>query len=175
MYDKDGNWRKSKGAEGRGVFEDPIEIQYVQIPRDILNMFFIDYQHSIPEASRKSALWHYIYNFLTNRGMEALKRDDTQGYMLAEMINQKTFILQNNARWINWDDFYLQEDIDFDEAMDRKKKRDKDKKKKQNKNNYAKRKAQKTVEQMLQEDKERQRTRLREFADEHDIDIDINF
>ena len=127
-------------TKGRGKFENPIELKYVQIPRDILQSLFVGYA-AMPEQSRMLALWHFCYHYLTNQGYESLKVKDLNAYLLCEMMNEKTFVIQNNSRWKMWDEFYKQEDVDFDIAMDRYKQETREKKRELDRKNYQKRKS----------------------------------
>lgn len=140
-------------AKGRGKFENPIELKYIQIPRDVLQDLFINFS-SLPENSRMLALWHFCYHYLTNQGFDSLKLKDMQAYLLCLMMNEKTFVAQNNARWKCWDEFYRQEDIDFDLAMERYQREKKEKKAERNKNDYNKRKLQQKTFEQLREERE---------------------
>lgn len=126
-------------SKGRGKFEDPIELKYVQISRESLNELF-RCLNSIPENSRMLALWHFVYNFLTNEGFESLRLKDAAAYILCSQMNEKHFVVQNEARWNMWDNFYKHENITFEEAFERERQRAKANKSEQNKRAYQERK-----------------------------------
>lgn len=163
-------------TKGRGVFEDPIELKYVQIPRDVIVKLFIELS-KIPEKSRFMALGYFCWHYLTNQGFEALKDKDIQAYILCEMMNQKTFVVQNNSRWKLFDEFYKGELTDFDAAMERHRQETKEKKRERNRLDYQRRKLgesiNKTFDERQREIEAKEKDNLKEFIDKHEIDVDI--
>ena len=83
-------------------------------------------------------------------------------------MTEKHFVVQNEARWNVWDNFYRQEDISFEEAMERENKERKEKKSERNKADYMKRK--KSLEQEWAEDLENARKVMKDFLDKGNED-----
>jgi len=152
-------------SKGRGKFEDPIELKYIQISRESLNDLFRGL-NSIPENSRMLALWYFAYNFLTNEGFESLRLRDTAAYILCSQMNEKHFVVQNEARWNVWDNFYKHENITFEEAFERERQKEKANKSAQNKRDYLKRKKRDIVKEQQEIQDALKDELLRKFSGE---------
>ena len=129
-------------SKGRGKYIDPIELKYIQLAHDLYKILFLDC-NQIPEASRKEALWSFIYHYFTNTGYEGLKLRDPLAYMICKLLDESHFRVQNNSRWRCFDEFYKgRNDIDYEQALEDYQKELKDKKKEFNKQYYLKRRQQ---------------------------------
>lgn len=153
-------------SKGRGKFDKPIEVKYVQISRESLNELFRGLL-GISEHSKLLALWHYCYNALTNEGFESLKLKDPVAYLLCSQMTEKHFVVQNEARWNVWDNFYRQEEISFEEALERETRERKEKKSERNKADYKRRKS---IEQEWAEDLENAKRVMQDFLDKNNKD-----
>lgn len=127
-------------SKGRGKYTDNIELKYIQIPHSIFKNLYIDFA-SFPEASRSLALYHFIYHYFTNAGYESLKVKDINAYVICKALDAETQIIQNNARWKNFDEFYKgRTDLDFDAAWEIEEAEKKARKKNTNRQYYQDRK-----------------------------------
>ena len=97
-----------KNYNNRGKYTEPIDLPYIQIPKDVFNQLFIDYQ-SIPESTRMLALWEYFKHYFTNCDYELLKGKDSMAHLLCSSLDSRTYFVQNNARWQAYDRGYGQE------------------------------------------------------------------
>ena len=132
-------------SKGRGKFEDPIELKYIQIPHSVFQAIYVDFA-SFPEATRELALYHYIYHYFTNMGYESLKLKDMQAYVICKALDASTEIVQNNARWKCHDEFYKgRDDLDYEAAWDLDQKEKRSKKKELNRKNYIDKKQRETL------------------------------
>lgn len=139
-------------SKGRGQYNEPIELKYIQIPHAIYHKLMIDYSF-VPEHIRQLALWHFIKHYFTNEGYEALKVIDSQAYMICSALDAETRIVQNNARWKCFDEFYKgRNDIDFETAMDMELKDKRENKRERNRLDYLRRK-QLMTEEILEKKK----------------------
>jgi len=141
-------------SKGRGKYLDEITIPYIQIPFDIFNELYVTYSN-VPEQSRLLALDAYVYKYFTNDRdrIERLRAIDMMAYMIADNFDQRTFQVQNNARWKAYDSGYGQ-GIDTNEVLQNKAQERKDKKKELNKKAYQKKKLE-HWETLDKEEKER--------------------
>lgn len=135
-----------KNYNNRGQYTDPIDLPYIQIPKDVYNQLFIEYS-SIPETTRMLALWEYFKHYFTNSNYELLRGKDITAHMLTSMLDSRTYFVQNNARWQAYDRGYGQ-DYDTDTLIELKQKEAKEKKKERNKKDYQKRKGISQIEQI---------------------------
>ena len=129
-----------KNYNNRGKYTEPIDLPYIQIPKDVFNQLFIDYQ-SIPESTRMLALWEYFKHYFTNCDYELLKGKDSMAHLLCSSLDSRTYFVQNNARWQAYDRGYGQE-YDTDTLIEMKAQEAKEKKKQRNKAHYRKNKMQ---------------------------------
>lgn len=156
-------------SKGRGKFTDPIEIKYIQLHHDLYKSLFIDGMQ-IPEASRKEALWHFIYHYFTNTGYEGLKLKDPLAYMICKLLDESHFRVQNNSRWRCFDEFYEgRDDIDYEMALDNYNKKLKERKRESNKAQYNKRKQ---MNFNPGREHEEGKENLKEAMKKHGIDFD---
>lgn len=105
-------------SKKRGEYTAPIELKYIQIPHCVYEVLCISYS-SIPIETRKDVLWDLFCHFFTNQKIIIDKDESKYHNILYELLNEKTFVVQNNARWKCFDDFYEgRDDIDYDTAYD---------------------------------------------------------
>ena len=127
--------------KGRGKFNKAIELKYIQLPHEVYEIIFRDF-NTMDENSRMLALWHFTYHFFTNSGYESLKLKNMNAYMLCTILDSKLGQLQNIARWRCFDEFYKgRDDIDYDMALEEYNRSKKEKRKERNKKDYQKRKS----------------------------------
>lgn len=166
----------------RGIFENSIELKYIQLPHEVYEVIFRDF-NTMPEGSRMLALWHFIYHFYTNSGYESLKMKDMNAYLLCNILDSKLGQLQNVARWRCFDEFYRgRDDLDYEAALELNKKDKAEKRKERNKRDYQKRKLQaegkdnntgKSFDEVYAEDKANELKQLKEFTQRHNLNMDI--
>ena len=127
-------------SKGRGKYLDEITIPYIQIPFDIFNELYVTYSN-VPEQSRLLALDAFVYKYFTNDRdkIERLRAVDMIAYMIADNFDQRTFQVQNNARWKAYDSGYGQGKDTMEVLQDKAQER-KDKKRELNKKAYQKKK-----------------------------------
>lgn len=127
-------------SKGRGKYLDEITIPYIQIPFDIFNELYVTYSN-VPEQSRLLALDAFVYKYFTNDRdkIERLRAVDMMAYMIADNFDQRTFQVQNNARWKAHDSGYGQGKDTIEVLQDKAQER-KDKKRELNKKAYQKKK-----------------------------------
>ena len=136
-------------TKGRGVYTDPIELKYIQIPHDVFKFLYVECS-GIPDHTKYSALYFFVNDYFTNSGFESLKLVDFQAYLLCRTMKEMTGSLQNNGRWKCFDEFYKgRNDIDYELAWDMYIKEQKEKKAELNRRAYQRRKTEKEIEEML--------------------------
>lgn len=155
-------------SKGRGKYEDEIELKYIQLPHKIYELIFLKYGR-MSETDRALALLHYVYHYYTNKGFATLEAKNSNAFMLCDIMNEATFVVQNQARWKCFDEFYKgRNDIDYEIAADNYKKEIKEKKKETNKKYYLKHKE--VAAPDPEADKREGFEKLNQFAEEHGID-----
>lgn len=156
-------------SKGRGKYTDPIEIKYIQLHHDLYKTLFIDGMQ-VPEASRKEALWAFVYHYFTNTGYEGLKLKDPLAYMICKLLDESHFRVQNNSRWRCLDEFYEgRNDIDYEMALENYNNKIKEKKKATNRIQYSKRKQ---AEYNPEKEHEEGKENLKEAMKRHGINFD---
>lgn len=140
-------------TKGRGVYTDPIELKYIQIPHDIFFKLNHDFSF-VSQSVRWMALGYYFNHYFTNCGYEGLKVSNPEAYFICSALDAETKVLQNGARWRCFDEFYKgRNDIDYELAWDMHIKEKQEKRKETNKEYYQKRKqAQGNIEERLQKE-----------------------
>lgn len=155
-------------AKGRGRYRNPIDLKYIQLPRKIYEILFLQYSY-IPESVRGIALIRFINHFFTNCGYESLKVQDSQAYMLCNIMDEATQLTQNNSRWRCFDEFYKgRDDIDYEMAWDLHLEEQKQKKKELNKKNYRERKQREMPAPNPEKEREETLEYLRQLAEERE-------
>ena len=82
---------------------------------------------------------------------------------------------QNNARWSSWENFYKQDETkSIEDILEERQREKKAKKKESNKKEYNKKKKRNFEEIKIKREKEAKQN-LKSFADEHGIDIDVDY
>lgn len=142
-------------SKGRGKYKDNILLKYIQLPHKIYEILFIKYQKS-PRLVRALACLDFIEHYFTNQGYSGLLVDPLLGnmqneaYAIADVMNEATYNVQNNARWMCFDEFYMgRNDLDYEAAFDLYEQRKKEKRKAYDAKRYEQKKLEKDIPQYL--------------------------
>lgn len=164
-------------SKGRGKYDKYIELKYAQLPHKIYELLFIKYGR-MSETDRALALLHYVYHYFTNSGFDSLEAKNSNAFMLCDIMNEATFVVQNEARWKCLDEFYKgNENLDYEAAYEAYQQEVKNKKKESNKQYYLKRRQQQEPVDPEQEHEEGKKN-LKETANKMGIpyhDEDFNY
>ena len=150
-------------SKGRGKYKDNILLKYIQLPHKIYEILFIKYQKS-PRLVRALACLDFIEHYFTNQGYSGLLVDPLLGnmqneaYAIADVMNEATYNVQNNARWLCFDEFYQgRNDLDYEAAFDLYEERKKQKKKEYDKRRYEQKKLEEAMPKYLSGEEEYKR------------------
>lgn len=111
-------------SKGRGRFKERLVLKYIQLPYKIYEILFIKYRQA-PRLVKALACLDFIEHYFTNEGYDKLLADpllegrQREAYAIADVMNEATYIVQNNARWLCFDEFYMgRNDLDYEAAFE---------------------------------------------------------
>lgn len=165
-------------ANEKDRYTDPITLEYIQITyNEFAKKLFIDYSYlddSIRAAACMEFLKHYFFN-TSDESIELFKKKNPSAGMFFDILDSASEQRQNNARWSSWENFYKQDETkSIEDILEERQREKKAKKKESNKKEYNKKKKRNFEEIKIKREKEAKQN-LKSFADEHGIDIDVDY